>query len=41
MNGPDRVPKKKARGMSGTDLYLISDRIGCGVKKNMYVLTAF
>ena len=32
----DRVTKKKW-GMPVTDIYLISDRIRCGAKKNMYL----
>lgn len=31
--GPDRVSKKKTWGIPWTDLYFISERIGCGAKK--------
>ena len=34
MNGPDRFPQSETRGMPGTDLYLISDRIGYRAKKD-------
>ena len=42
VNGPDRFPSKKTRGMPGTDLYLISDRIGYRAKKDtcIYLSTA-
>ena len=38
--GPDRFHIKKTRGMPGTDLYLISDRIRHTAKRIMYLLTA-
>ena len=31
--GPDRVSKKKIWGMPWTDLYFLSERIGCSAKK--------